>query len=117
MDFFRVESISEFIELSFYLVAICVAILGATEWRTKISGQEKHRVAKDLLLVVYQIKESIRMVRNPFMFQGEMFDEDNPPKKYLDSTEQDHFNATARAYQKRLRSMYKYFPKLELLFM
>lgn len=49
------------------IAGIIIAWLGLSTWRRQIKGTDKYRVASDLLLEVYKVREGISIVRSPLV--------------------------------------------------
>jgi hypothetical protein len=49
------------------LIGLLIAYLGLSTWRRQIKGTDRYKVASELLLEVYRVREAIKMVRSPFV--------------------------------------------------
>lgn len=62
-----VNGVIDFIVKVVPLIAVSVAIFGLNTWRRQIKGTDKYKVASDLLLEVYRVREGIGVVRSSFV--------------------------------------------------
>ena len=53
------------------LTAAVVAVVGLQTWKKQLTGKSEYDVARRLLRSVYQVRQAIRFVRNPFISAGE----------------------------------------------
>ena len=53
-------------------VGAIVSILGLRTWRKQLRGRTEYDLARRFLRAVYRVRDAIRGVRNPFMFEGEV---------------------------------------------
>src|SRR5438046_170078 len=49
------------------VAGIIIAWFGLDTWRRQIKGTDKYKVASELLLEVYRVREGIAVVRSPFI--------------------------------------------------
>lgn len=53
------------------IIVALVAITGLNTWRRQLIGNTEYEHARQLLKVVYRVREAIRLVRNPFVSPSE----------------------------------------------
>ena len=58
-------------------VGVLIAGVGLTTWRKQLKGTYEYELAKKLMLQVYQLRESLKTVRDPFLHPAEANDSDN----------------------------------------
>lgn len=54
------------------IIAACVAVEGLSTWRRQLQGNAEYEQARRLLRATYEIRESVRYFRNPFMSSQEL---------------------------------------------
>lgn len=83
------------------ITAIYVGIKGLGTWRRQLRGNTEYTLAKNILTSMYELREAISGVRNPFMMYSS---EPDLPQEELDelSQKEKEWLALAQAYQKRL---------------
>lgn len=50
---------------------LIVAIIGLSTWKKQLRGTDQYELAKRLMLEVYQLRDALRSVRNPFLSVAE----------------------------------------------
>lgn len=82
------------------IVASYVGLRGLGTWRRQLRGNTEYQLAKALLTSVYELREAIAGVRNPFMQYSK--EPDLPEEKLKDLSQRDReWHALAQAYQRR----------------
>ena len=82
------------------IIAAYVGIRGLDTWRRQLRGNTEYQLAKSLLTSVYELREAIAGVRNPFMQYSR--EPDLPADKLKDLSQREReWHALAQAYQRR----------------
>jgi hypothetical protein len=97
------------------ITAAVVAVLGLQAWKKQLKGKVEYELARRVLREVFNVRDAIRYVRNPFQMGGEI---DRAVKEAgidLDPRSPE-FRAKSEAavYQGRWKQLYKAMSKLEL---
>lgn len=53
------------------IVASFAALKGINEWRRELKSKKQMELAEEVLVLFYQCKDHIKMIRNPFSYKGE----------------------------------------------
>lgn len=53
------------------IVASIMAVKGISVWRNEFLGKKKIELAEEIIILFYQCKDHIRMIRSPFSYTGE----------------------------------------------
>ncbi len=86
------------------IVGSSVAVMGLTTWKKQIKSRTDYELAKALLIDVYELREAIDSVRNPFMIGEEQAAPDEDLKS-AKSPKHEQAIRIAYAYQKRWESV------------
>jgi hypothetical protein len=82
------------------IVAGYVGIRGLSTWRRQLRGNTEYQLAKSVLTSVYELREAMTSVRNPFMQYSR--EPDLPAEKLKDLSQREReWHALAQAYQRR----------------
>lgn len=82
------------------IVASYVGFRGLGTWQRQLRGNTEYQLAKTLLVSVYELREAIAGVRNPFMQYSR--EPDLPEEKLKDLSQREReWHALAQAYQRR----------------
>ncbi|HSW74647.1 MAG TPA: hypothetical protein VLG16_02135 [Candidatus Saccharimonadales bacterium] len=76
-----ISSIANSVTALVALAGVIVAGLGLNTWRKQIRGQSEYELAKKLMLQVYQLRDALQDVRNPFLSVQEA-DKDSAEKDW-----------------------------------
>ncbi len=74
------EIVKDIIGVLLPLAGVWIAWQGLDTWRRQIKGTDKYKVASELLLEVYRVREGIGVVRSPFV-QFRPTDDENVSKE------------------------------------
>lgn len=94
------------------IVAGYVGIRGLGTWRRQLRGNTEYQLAKSMLTSVYELREAISSVRNPFMQYSKEPDLPEDKLKELSQRERE-WHALAQAYQRRWEPVPKAMAKLD----
>lgn len=94
------------------IVAGYVGIRGLGTWRRQLRGNTEYQLAKTMLTSVYELREAISGVRNPFMQYSKEPDLPQDKLKELSQRERE-WHALAQAYQRRWEPVPKAMAKLD----
>ena len=94
------------------IVAGYVGIRGLDTWRRQLRGNTEYQLAKNMLGSVYELREAISSVRNPFMQYSKEPDLPEDKLKELSQRERE-WHALAQAYQRRWEPVPKATAKLD----
>ncbi len=93
------------------ITAAVFAYLGLSVWKKELKGKSEYELAKDVLKSVYRVREALKHVRHPAIYQyeypEEMIDHHGHLKREHD------YEGTAHVYEKRWETVAKAFGKLE----
>jgi len=90
------------------IAALIVAWMGLSTWKRQIKGTDKYRVASDLLLEIYRLREGIKAVRSSFV-------EYSPVHKEGESKEMADFNGYVETMDRRWKSVSEPIAEVSLL--
>lgn len=76
---------------------------GLHTWRRQLRGSADHDLARRLLIEIYKLRDEIRRARSPVIFSFETAPFEGETQS--DDPKKASFNATARAYRRRLTAM------------
>ncbi|NTU50397.1 MAG: hypothetical protein HGA87_05900, partial [Desulfobulbaceae bacterium] len=94
------------------IVAGYVGIRGLSTWRRQLRGNTEYQLARNVLASVYELREAISSVRNPFMQYSKEPDLPADKLKELSQRERE-WQALAQAYQRRWEPVPKAIAKLD----
>jgi hypothetical protein len=82
-----------------------VSVLGLSAWRKQLKGKTEYELAKQVLKIVYELREAIAGVRHPFLRHPE---EPDLPEEELRkmSTEKKRWKAHFQVYEKRWEAVF-----------
>lgn len=92
--------IKDFVLTGAAVVAGYIGLKGLGTWRQQFKGNKEYELAKQLLKSIYELREAIYSVRNPFMQFSEEPDLPEEKLKALSDREK-RWHALAQAYQRR----------------
>lgn len=95
------------------IVAGYVGIRGLDTWRRQLRGNTEYQLAKTMLTSVYELREALSSVRNPFMQYSKEPDLPQDKLKELSQRERE-WHALAQAYQRRWEPVPKAIAKLDV---
>ena len=98
------------------IIAATVAVVGLRTWRKQLKGKTEYELAQKSLRAVYRVRESIALVRNPFMNAGEIdqaMKEANIEGNPLNDPKVDRLSQGA-VYQRRWQKLQEALAELEL---
>lgn len=82
------------------IIASYVGLKGLGTWRRQLSGNMEYTLAKSILMSMYELREAIKGVRNPFMAYSREPDLPREEKEKLTQKEME-FHALVQAFQAR----------------
>ena len=82
------------------IVGSSIAVIGLNTWKKQIKSRADYELAKALLVDIYELREAVSSVRNPFMLGEEQAVPDQDVKS-AKSPEHEHAVRLGYAYQKR----------------
>lgn len=91
------------------ITAVVVAWMGLNTWKRQIKGTDKYRVASELLLAVYRVREGMKVMRSPFLEYSPVKENDG------DNEEMANFNGYIAAMDKRWKHVSEPVVELSLL--
>ena len=94
------------------IVAGYVGIRGLGTWRRQLRGNAEYQLAKSMLTSVYELREAMSGIRNPFMQYSKELDLPEDKLKEL-SQREGTWHALAQAYQRRWESVPRAMAKLD----
>jgi hypothetical protein len=82
------------------IVAMYVAVRGLNTWNRQLKGGVEYELTRRLLKCTYHLREAIKLVRNPIMFNNEI---PNPPADIAGemTRDQKRYYGLSEAYQAR----------------
>jgi hypothetical protein len=81
-------------------IAAYVGIRGLNTWRRQLAGNTEYQLARNILTSVYELRDAIIRVRDPFMSYSAEPDLSEEKLRSLDRADRE-WHAMAQAYQKR----------------
>ena len=81
-------------------VAMCVTFCGLSTWNRQLKGEVEYNLTRRLLRCTYLVREAIKVVRNPVMFDNEKPNPPNDEFKSMSNTQRQYYGLS-QAYQGR----------------
>lgn len=82
------------------IIAAYVGLKGLGAWKSQLVGNTEYELAKQILRSVYEVRDALSSVRNPFMQYSQ--EPDLPEEKLKELNQQEkQWHAKAQAFQKR----------------
>ncbi|ADG92762.1 conserved hypothetical protein [Arcobacter nitrofigilis DSM 7299] len=80
---------------------VIIAYMGLNKWKAELKGKVYFDTARNLIKVVYKVRDQIRLVRSSFMLDYEFPSDYNP----LDKNAEKKANAYVYLYQNRMKPL------------
>mgnify|MGYP000486457425 CR=1 FL=1 len=106
--------LKEIVLLIFGAIGSYVALQGLNTWKRQLKGKDEYELCKKVLIDLYKYNNSIKVVRNPAMFQYEY---ENPNDTIDFSDKEKLFRNKTYAYQERWKKVEENRSKLNLSIM
>lgn len=91
------------------------AFYGLRVWRKQLKGKTEYELARRMLLSVYKIRDAIKVVRNPFIPVGEIYEAKKEyQKEDIGGTIANRENDNYAVYKSRWKSILEAFSSLDL---
>ncbi|MDD4695795.1 MAG: hypothetical protein PHW42_05135 [Patescibacteria group bacterium] len=101
-------NLKDSITLILSIIGLCIAYSGLKTWKNQLRGTTKYKIAKDILINTFKLRDEIDYARSPLMTSAEM---QNASTKKLESVDDLNF----RAHRKRLMKLNDAKSKLEVV--